>query len=195
MAECSIEGCNRKVKARGWCGAHHTRWLKYGDPCFPYLRVRTYDPNRKEKRCTGCLEVWPLDQFYINNAHSDGRMSRCKHCVDQRQAKVVKSPRQKQAATDGRRKKQLANFGVQELDQCEICGAKSDSSRNRRVTRGHEIPKAARLALDHNHTTGEYRGQLCSCCNMLIGYGNDDPEILRKAALYLEERTRMEDVA
>lgn len=29
---CSIEGCERSPIARGWCNAHHKRWLRHGDP-------------------------------------------------------------------------------------------------------------------------------------------------------------------
>ena len=29
---CSIEGCERPLKSRGWCGAHYQRWFRYGDP-------------------------------------------------------------------------------------------------------------------------------------------------------------------
>src|SRR5690606_9617480 len=29
---CSIEGCNRPHRTRGWCDAHYTRWRKHGDP-------------------------------------------------------------------------------------------------------------------------------------------------------------------
>lgn len=29
---CSIEGCNRSAKARGWCSAHYERWRNHGDP-------------------------------------------------------------------------------------------------------------------------------------------------------------------
>jgi hypothetical protein len=29
---CSITGCEKKVAARGWCGAHWLRWRKYADP-------------------------------------------------------------------------------------------------------------------------------------------------------------------
>lgn len=29
---CIIEGCERPVLARGWCSAHHSRWLRHGDP-------------------------------------------------------------------------------------------------------------------------------------------------------------------
>lgn len=29
---CSIKGCERPAKHRGWCGAHYQRWQRYGDP-------------------------------------------------------------------------------------------------------------------------------------------------------------------
>lgn len=30
--KCSIEGCNYKTVARGWCKIHYARWRRYGDP-------------------------------------------------------------------------------------------------------------------------------------------------------------------
>lgn len=29
---CSVEGCERKVHARGWCGRHYHSWRNHGDP-------------------------------------------------------------------------------------------------------------------------------------------------------------------
>lgn len=29
---CSIEGCEKKVVGRGWCGMHWARWRRWGDP-------------------------------------------------------------------------------------------------------------------------------------------------------------------
>jgi hypothetical protein len=29
---CSIEGCDKPVKARGWCNPHWKRWNRHGDP-------------------------------------------------------------------------------------------------------------------------------------------------------------------
>lgn len=29
---CSVNGCERAVKARGWCNAHWSRWKRHGDP-------------------------------------------------------------------------------------------------------------------------------------------------------------------
>lgn len=46
---------------------------------------------------------------------------------------------------------------------------------------------ARRLAVDHNHETGEVRGLLCKPCNRygLGMFARDNPEVLDRAAEYL----------
>ncbi len=39
---------------------------------------------------------------------------------------------------------------------------------------------------DHCHKRGDFRGLLCSSCNLALGALRDDPETLRRLALYLE---------
>jgi len=54
---------------------------------------------------------------------------------------------------------------------CEICGRK-------------ELHRE--LSLDHDHKTGKFRGYLCSKCNTMLGYAEDNPLILIKAVHYLK---------
>jgi len=60
---------------------------------------------------------------------------------------------------------------------CAICGK----------TEGLKVgDRQLRLALDHDHRTGAVRGILCNGCNNGLGRFKDDPELLRRAATYLE---------
>lgn len=63
---------------------------------------------------------------------------------------------------------------------CEICGS-TDPRR-----------KDGRFRIDHCHATGKVRGVLCHPCNIAIGLMQDQPNVLRAAAAYLE-RTQMEE--
>lgn len=52
---------------------------------------------------------------------------------------------------------------------CEICG------------------DATRICLDHCHTSDEFRGWLCSSCNLALGNFKDNIENLLSAITYLEK--------
>lgn len=54
---------------------------------------------------------------------------------------------------------------------CEVCGNKR------------------KLCIDHDHTTGKFRGLLCICCNSALGFAKDNPEILKKLISYLASKT------
>jgi hypothetical protein len=45
--------------------------------------------------------------------------------------------------------------------------------------------RSKRLAVDHNHTTGEVRMLLCSTCNNVVGHYRDDPVALIRLGLAL----------
>jgi hypothetical protein len=49
----------------------------------------------------------------------------------------------------------------------------------------HQSLLKKRLFVDHDHTTKEIRGLLCSKCNFLIGQANDSPTLLTNAIKYL----------
>lgn len=61
MRECSVEGCFRPVKARGWCNPHWKRWRRYGDPLgqpAPRSSAEQRFLERTEPLLwTGCL-IW-----------------------------------------------------------------------------------------------------------------------------------------
>lgn len=54
----------------------------------------------------------------------------------------------------------------------------------------HQSELKQSLCVDHNHETNEIRGLLCKRCNSLIGYSNDDINILNKAIEFLTKIKR-----
>lgn len=60
--------------------------------------------------------------------------------------------------------------------KCAICGNPEPKLIN---------PKKDRLVVDHNHKTDKVRGLLCSSCNVVLGYVQDDIELLTKMIAYL----------
>jgi len=55
---------------------------------------------------------------------------------------------------------------------CVICGKTPEEN-------------GRRLAVDHNHATGEVRGLLCTNCNLMLGNAKDNPVSLSRAADYI----------
>ncbi len=45
--------------------------------------------------------------------------------------------------------------------------------------------KGGNLGVDHDHTTGDIRGLLCTSCNAGLGHFKDNPGILHRAIEYL----------
>jgi hypothetical protein len=55
-----------------------------------------------------------------------------------------------------------------------VCTLRNDQNRGRSQT----------FPVDHDHTTNEVRGILCTNFNLLLGHANDDVSLLEKAIAY-----------
>lgn len=56
---CSIEGCKRKLYARGWCSRHYQRWARFGDPSAGGARFENpWDSIQERTEWAGDCLVW-----------------------------------------------------------------------------------------------------------------------------------------
>jgi len=64
---CSIEGCDRPVRARGWCGAHYVKWQRHGDPLWQAARSEEARFWAQVRVSSGCwLWIGPLRNGYAD---------------------------------------------------------------------------------------------------------------------------------
>lgn len=142
-----------------------------------------------EKQCTSCKESKHLFDFYEKKeTKKDGTpcyRSLCKDCYNEKG--LVKyhknNGKEKQKARSFRAL--LKSYGISEeiYEQerqnqdyrCKICRAHEDTQFHRR------------LVVDHCHTTGLYRGLLCTKCNTGLGSFNDNISVLKNAIEYVNE--------
>jgi hypothetical protein len=151
------------------------------------------------KHCSGCDNDLPLDRFARRN---NGKIrAQCKACD------ALSSRKWREANPDGhkeaKRKWREANpekFAVEILrKRARALGLDPDrivahfESHSGRCDICDRTPKECgsgrynSLAIDHCHTTGEFRGLLCSECNLMLGKARDRIDVLESAIAYLKK--------
>jgi hypothetical protein len=96
--------------------------------------------------------------------------------------RAVLKDRRKQLRSHGLSVEQYEQMMVAQNGVCAICRRPERTPRKRGVS---GVLRA--LSVDHDHETDEVRGLLCHNCNLMLGYGDDDPARLRAGADYLEK--------
>lgn len=137
--------------------------------------------------CQKCRLTKNLDDFYRDKSKPTGRTSRCKECKES-VAKPYRDENRDRRLERIRRAnlKRMYDLSLEEYEEmharqngcCAIC------LRPERMKNRYGL---VRLAVDHDAVTGKVRGLLCRACNRSIGQLCHDPEILRRAAEYLEK--------
>lgn len=165
------------------------------------------------KVCKKCGSEKSISDFYtLTNQHTkDGLFSKCKPCMLEEQRIYRNANKEKVSAKakawreknpernrencrkaeqrnkEKRRAQRLKRYyGIsfaeyqdlieQQKGLCKICGR--DPLK--------VFLRSSSYCVDHDHETGKVRGILCGKCNAALGMLQDSPEILRKAAEYIE---------
>jgi len=193
---CTVEGCDRSHKARGYCQTHYMMWMR-GSPIAP-IKVR----ERNKPEC--CIEedcTEPVKSKGLCKMHYQ-RLLRYGHTryKDRKKApKICIIPNcdnhlyaKELCHSHYAKKRSWQKMGIDVFDYlrmydeqngvCKICG------RPETTTNGLS-GKTKDLAIDHCHETNAIRGLLCSSCNRALGLFQDSEKILNRAVDYLNRST------
>ncbi len=133
------------------------------------------------KTCTLCQTTKDLSSFVKSKRNKSGLAAHCKDCVRVRSRDYRKS-NPVECAASARNSMLKREYGLdstqyetmleQQQGGCRVCG---------------QVDHDRRLAVDHDHRTGEIRGLLCKRCNLVLGKVDDDLTLLKALSDYLNE--------
>lgn len=157
---------------------------------------------RGPRACRTCKQVKGPDEYPRDHGRRDGRGTLCLTCAaaatsyynsiaDPEDLRLRKAASyQKNYGTTTRSYKLRTTFGIslaeyQEMFEsqggvCAIC------EKPEWVKRVNHADQVRELCVDHDHETGVVRQLLCAACNKALGYFKDNPDLMRRAALYVE---------
>jgi hypothetical protein len=152
-------------KAKVRCGRVKEYYAKNPDKAKEQAeRAKEYyakNPGKARERAAKAKE------YYAKNP------DKLKAKADQKKEYYAKNPDKAKAKYEqkvARREKVFVDAaGRPRPSRCEVCN------------------RDGRIVFDHCHSTGHFRGWICSGCNIALGGVKDTPEILRKLAEYLEK--------
>jgi hypothetical protein len=133
--------------------------------------------NRVLKNCPVCKT--------LDHPKAEAKGHLCKPCASGRSTKWGKENPERFffnqiKAKYGISKEDYLNLVERQDNKCAICGNAETASNHWKEN------QTRRLAIDHCHKTGLIRGLLCYRCNTTLGKVEDNPELLRNMAAYLE---------
>jgi len=130
-----------------------------------------------KKKCSKCKEEKELSEFNKRMSAKDGINHYCRSCTsimkkstyNYNKSRNIRILHSYKLSVD-----ELENLYILQNGKCKICNIEYPS-----------ISKHGGLYIDHCHKTKKVRGLLCSKCNMILGFSNDDVSILKASIDYL----------
>lgn len=163
--------------------------------------------NPKEKPCSQCKKIKPLNEFYRDNTAGMklGRRSVCIECGKEnnkrpevkaqknksakkfRQTKRYKDYQEKYKKTEAYKLKTKKwnfkiRYGITPDDYNQLFEQQNGCCA---ICGKHQSELKRKLNVDHSHQTNEIRGLLCHSCNVALGMVEEDIVILEKMKRYL----------
>ena len=161
---------------------------------FNLANIHAVGAGKYRGECKLCQRLWRQENK--DKLSESGRLYRVKNAeqIKERKRQYLSDPenleKNRQYARDWYKNNPergreiiLKRYGItaQQYDEmlknqdygCAICGTKKNGRKKN-------------FAIDHDHETGVVRSLLCTQCNAGLGNYRDSPNLLRKAANYLE---------
>lgn len=196
---CTVEGCGRPHKARGYCQTHYMQFKRGVAPVGPIrTRVAVKPDECAEDGCVEPVKAKGLCKMHYQRLLRHGYVRanrRAKEigscsidvCESREYAKglchahYMKHIRWRKKGVDAARYQEMLH------DQGGVCAVCSQPERAPDKASG----KIRDLAIDHDHDTGAVRALLCSNCNRALGLFGDNPALLDAAKAYLAKHGKV----